>query len=236
MTISEQQIPDRLAQVNQRIAQACDHLQQPRPTLLAVSKTRSVAEVRALATQGVTQFGENYLQECLEKQQQLTDCDICWHFIGPIQSNKTRPIAEHFQWVHSVDRVKLATRLSHQRPSEMPPLNICLQVNIDNESTKAGFSPDEVLDAAHTIMALPNLRVRGLMCIPEKRDTDAEQRQPFARLRQLMQRINHQLPANATTLDTLSMGMSNDIEAAIAEGSTMIRVGTALFGPRTAHP
>ncbi|OUS24420.1 YggS family pyridoxal phosphate enzyme [Gammaproteobacteria bacterium 45_16_T64] len=233
MTISEQQIPDRLKQVTNRIEQVCRQHQQSHPTLLAVSKTRSISEIREMYQLGVTQFGENYLQESLEKQQQLIDCDICWHFIGPIQSNKTRSIAEKFQWVHSVDRLKLANRLSNQRPPQLPELNICLQVNIDNESSKSGFSANEVVDAAKAIAQLPRLRLRGLMCIPEPRDNTHDQRQPFAKMQQLLKQINQQLSANIPPLDSLSMGMSSDIEAAVAEGSTIVRVGTALFGPRS---
>ena len=237
MAITEQQIPSRLLpsrlqEVRSRITHCCEQHRRPIPTLLAVSKTRSAADMRELVRLGVTAFGENYLQEALEKQRQLTDYDICWHFIGPIQSNKTRPIAENFQWVHSIDRIKLAKRLSAQRPSSLPPLQVCLQVNIDNEPTKSGFSTQEIIDSIAEISQLPNLTLRGLMCIPEKRDNTEDQTLPFAHLAALMAALNEQLPDDCPTLDTLSMGMSSDIEAAISEGATIIRVGTALFGPR----
>ncbi|MBV1921128.1 MAG: YggS family pyridoxal phosphate-dependent enzyme, partial [Pseudomonadales bacterium] len=202
------------------------------PSLLAVSKTRTAESIRSLHSSTIKNFGENYLQEALDKQQQLTDCDIYWHFIGPIQSNKSRAVAEHFHWVHSVDRLKLAKRLSNQRPSTLPFLQICLQINIDNETSKSGFTVDEAVSAAIEISQLPNLRLRGLMCIPQKRETLAEQRQPFAKVAALLSTINNQLPGDTPKLDTLSMGMSDDIEAAIAEGATIIRIGTALFGPR----
>ncbi|OUS06550.1 YggS family pyridoxal phosphate enzyme [Gammaproteobacteria bacterium 42_54_T18] len=232
MPISEQQIADRQQGVEKRISLACQKHQRSIPTLLAVSKTRTAENIRTLYSSSIKNFGENYLQEALDKQQQLTDCNICWHFIGPIQSNKSRAVAEHFHWVHSVDRLKLAKRLSNQRPSTLPPLQICLQVNIDNETSKSGFMIDEAVNAAIEISQLPNLRLRGLMCIPQKRETFAEQRQPFEKVARLLSSINQQLPRHTLALDTLSMGMSDDIEAAIAEGTTIIRIGTALFGPR----
>jgi len=232
MPISEQQIADRLQGVEKRISLACQTHQRETPSLLAVSKTRTAESIRTLHSSAIKNFGENYLQEALDKQQQLTDCDICWHFIGPIQSNKSRAVAEHFHWVHSVDRLKLAKRLSNQRPSTLPSLQICLQINIDNETSKSGFTVDEALGTAVEISQLPNIRLRGLMCIPQKRDTFAEQRQPFAKVAALLATINQQLPNDTPKLDTLSMGMSDDIEAAIAEGTTIVRVGTALFGPR----
>ena len=170
-------------------------------------------------------FGENYLQEALEKQTQLADLPLIWHFIGPIQSNKTRPIAEHFDWVHSVDRLKIAQRLSEQRPAHLPALNICLQVNVSGEQSKSGCSPEELTALARAVVALPNLRLRGLMAIPEPTDDVAAQHAAFARLRQLRDEL-------ALNLDTLSMGMSHDLEAAIAEGATWVRIGTALFGAR----
>ncbi|MFG1488153.1 YggS family pyridoxal phosphate-dependent enzyme, partial [Oceanospirillum sp. HFRX-1_2] len=172
--------------------------------------------------------GENYLQESLDKQQELADLDIIWHFIGPIQSNKTRAIAENFQWVHSVDRLKVARRLSEQRPAELPPLNICLQVNISAEASKSGITVDELPELAREVAALPNLTLRGLMAIPAPADTLDAQRKPLAALRQAMEAIKAEHPQ----LDTLSMGMSGDLEAAIAEGSTMVRIGTAIFGAR----
>lgn len=196
--------------------------------LLAVSKTRSADELRQAIEAGLRAFGENYLQEALDKVAALQDQEIEWHFIGPIQSNKTRPIAEHFDWVHSVDRAKVARRLSEQRPPHLPPLNICLQVNISEEPSKSGCLPQEVPTLAREIAVLPNLRLRGLMAIPAASDDPLEQRRPLAALRQLLEQLQSEHPA----LDTLSMGMSNDMEAAIREGATIVRIGTALFGPR----
>ena len=200
-------------------------------TLLAVSKMRSSNEIEAVASQGISDFGENYLQEALEKITLLNDLPINWHFIGPIQSNKTRQIAENFAWVHSVDRFKIAQRLSDQRPTGMSPLNICLQVNVDNESSKAGFICSNVRNAVLQISALPRLRLRGLMVIPRARQGLEQQRAPFEKLRCLQTEINQDL--NQTEkLDTLSMGMSADLEAAIMEKATIVRVGTDIFGPR----
>jgi len=196
--------------------------------LLAVSKTRSADEVKELALLGQKAFGENYLQEALEKIETLKPLHLEWHFIGPIQSNKTRPIAEHFSWVHSVDRLKIAQRLSDQRPKDAEPLNLCLQVNISREESKAGCLPEEAVSLALAISELPNIRLRGLMAIPEATDDPTLQRQRFSEVQALQNTIN----AQGGTLDTLSMGMSGDIDAAIAKGATIIRVGTALFGPR----
>ncbi len=197
-------------------------------TLIAVSKTRRSEELRALANEGVHRFGENYLQEALDKMAELSDLTLEWHFIGPIQSNKTRSIAEHFDWVHSVDRLKIAQRLSEQRPAQLQPLNICLQVNISGEASKSGVPPDELPELATQVAQLPHLRLRGLMAIPAPAETFEAQCQPFRALRLAMERLN----AEGLALDTLSMGMSDDLEAAIAEGATMVRVGSALFGPR----
>lgn len=193
--------------------------------LLAVSKTKPAAAVREAFAAGVRDFGENYLQEALDKQAELSELPLIWHFIGPIQSNKTKPIAEHFAWVHSVDRLKIAQRLSEQRPTGLPPLNICLQVNVSAEASKSGCAPAELAALAQAVSQLPNLRLRGLMAIPEPTDDVAAQRAAFARLREL--RDGLPLP-----LDTLSMGMSHDLDAAIAEGATWVRIGTALFGAR----
>ncbi len=193
--------------------------------LLAVSKTQPADAIRQASEAGLHDFGENYLQEALEKQAALSDLPLTWHFIGPIQSNKTKSIAEHFDWVHSVDRLKIAQRLSDQRPESLSPLNICLQVNVSGEASKSGCEPQDVPALAQAISALPRLRLRGLMAIPEPTDDPAEQRAAFARLRQLQQSLD-------LGLDTLSMGMSQDLEAAIAEGATWVRVGTALFGAR----
>ncbi|MEM9689942.1 MAG: YggS family pyridoxal phosphate-dependent enzyme [Pseudomonadota bacterium] len=200
-------------------------------TLLAVSKRKPASAVRLLAEAGQRDFGENQLQEALVKQAELTDLDLTWHFIGSVQSNKTRAIAEHFDWVHAVDRLKIAQRLSDQRPAELGALNICLQVNIDDEGSKSGLPPDDLPALANACAALPGLRLRGLMCLPAIREDELEQRAPFARLRELSEALN----ANGHTLDTLSMGMSGDYPAAIAEGATIVRIGTALFGARDAR-
>lgn len=173
-------------------------------------------------------FGESYLQEAIDKIDQLRGEEIEWHFIGRVQSNKTRPIAEKFDWVHSIDKLKHAQRLNDQRPDSMPPLNICLQINIDNEETKGGVKPDQAAELIRQISTLPRLRLRGLMTLPSPTDTVDEQRQPFRKLREL----RDLLATDELPLDTLSIGMSDDITAAIAEGSTMVRVGTAIFGPR----
>lgn len=200
--------------------------------LLAVSKTFPADAVIDAAEAGQHSFGENYLQEALEKIQEVKakkpQLQLEWHFIGPIQSNKTRPIAEHFAWVHSVDREKIAQRLSEQRPAEMPALNICLQVNISGEASKSGVLPDEALALAQKIVLLPGLHLRGLMAVPEASDDEQVQRQAFRQLKQLSDSIH----AAGIALDTLSMGMSGDMHAAIAEGSTMLRIGTAIFGNR----
>ena len=196
--------------------------------LLAVSKTQPVAAVAALAAAGQLCFGENYVQEALDKITALAALNLEWHFIGPLQANKTREVAEHFAWVHSVDRLKIAERLSAQRPAGLPPLNVCLQVNIDREPTKHGLDVDEVTAVAQAVAGLPKVRLRGLMAIPAPAaDADA-QRRPLARLRELQESLN----ATGLALDTLSMGMSDDLEAAIAEGATLVRIGTALFGSR----
>jgi pyridoxal phosphate enzyme (YggS family) len=204
--------------------------------LLAVSKTFPAQAVIEAVQAGQTCFGENYLQEALAKiievdkllEQQQTACQLAWHFIGPIQSNKTRPIAEHFAWVHSVDRLKIAQRLSEQRPEQLAALNVCVQVNVSGEASKSGVAPEQVLELMLAIQALPNLRLRGLMCVPEANDNLEQQKAAFAQMRNLFE----QCQAQISTLDTLSMGMSGDMEAAIAEGSTMIRIGSAIFGKR----
>ena len=200
--------------------------------LLAVSKTFGADAVRAAVAAGQRAFGENYLQESLDKMRAvaelLPDVRLEWHFIGPIQSNKTRPIAEHFDWVHTVEREKIAQRLSEQRPDGMAPLNICLQVNISGEESKSGVAPQELAALAHKVAALPKLKLRGLMAIPEPAAGFEQQRAPFAQLRQLYE----QLRADGLELDTLSMGMSADMRAAIVEGATIVRVGSAIFGAR----
>lgn len=220
-------IAENIAKVGARIREAAQASQRNLADigLLAVSKTKPAAAIREAHAAGLRDFGENYLQEAVEKQAELSDLPLIWHFIGPIQSNKTRPIAEHFDWVHSVDRLKIAQRLSEQRPAHLPPLNICLQVNVSAEDSKSGCSPDALPELANAVAALPNLRLRGLMAIPEPTDDGAAQHAAFARLRQLRDDL-------ALNLDTLSMGMSHDLEAAIAEGATWVRIGTALFGAR----
>lgn len=220
-------IAENIAKVGARIREAAQASQHNLADigLLAVSKTKPAAAIREAHAAGLRDFGENYLQEALEKQAELDDLPLIWHFIGPIQSNKTRPIAEHFDWVHSVDRLKIAQRLSEQRPPHLPPLNICLQVNVSAEDSKSGCSPEELAELAKAVAALPNLRLRGLMAIPEPTDDVAAQHAAFAHLRQLRDDL-------ALDLDTLSMGMSHDLEAAIAEGATWVRIGTALFGAR----
>ncbi len=201
-------------------------------SLLAVSKTFDASAVLALAALGQRAFAESYLQEALDKisrcASERPDPALEWHFIGPIQSNKTRPIAETFSWVHSVERDKIARRLSEQRPASLPPLNVCVQVNVSGEASKSGCAPDEALDLARAVAALPGLRLRGVMAIPEPTDDVARQRAQFAAVRAVFDRVR----AAGLDVDTLSMGMSDDLEDAILEGSTCVRVGTALFGRR----
>lgn len=209
--------------------------------LLAVSKTFGADEVMQAVAAGQRTFGENYLQEALDKiaavdtalaAAQYAGVLLEWHFIGPIQSNKTRPIAEHFHWAHTVDREKIAQRLSMQRPPHLPPLNICLQVNISGEASKSGVAPSAVLDTARAIVGLPHLALRGLMVIPEPTEDEQKQRAAFRQTRELLQQLQSALPDHAAQLDTLSMGMSADMAAAIAEGATIVRVGSAIFGHR----
>lgn len=198
-------------------------------TLTAVSKTFPAETLRAAHAAGQRHFGESYVQEALAKMDALADLpDIVWHFIGPLQSNKTRPIAERFDWVHSVDRLKIADRLSAQRPAQLPPLQICLQVNMSGESTKSGANPDMVASLADAVARLPHLSLRGLMTIPEPTDDPSVQRRRFAGLRALLEAQASSHPG----MDTLSMGMSDDLESAIAEGATFVRVGRAIFGSR----
>lgn len=219
-----------LEQVTHRIRAAEQRFKRSEGSvkLLAVSKTKPIQAVNALAELGQAAFGENYLQESLDKIAQRPDLE--WHFIGPIQSNKTKPIAEHFNWVHSVDRLKIAQRLSSQRPPELPALNILLQVNISQEDTKSGFSPQELLEQVEQVIQLPNLVLRGLMAIPKAETEFDQQRIALAKMSELFEQVRSDFPS--AELDTLSMGMSSDLEAAIAEGSTMVRIGTDLFGAR----
>ena len=220
-------LADNLSAISARIASAAQAAGRDPASvqLLAVSKTKPASAIREIHAAGVCDFGENYLQEALTKQQALSDLPLIWHFIGPIQSNKTKAIAEHFDWVHSVDRLKIAQRLSEQRPAGLAPLNICLQVNVSGEDSKSGCTPADLPTLAKTVAALPNLRLRGLMAIPEPTDDRAGQEAAFATLRQLQEGLG-------LGLDTLSMGMSHDLEAAIAQGATWVRIGTALFGAR----
>jgi hypothetical protein len=227
-------IGSNLQEVKRRIAVACASAGQEAKsvTLLAVSKTFPAEAVRAAFAAGQREFGENYVQEALDKIDALTDLrpDIEWHLIGPLQSNKTRPVAHAFDWVHSVDRLKIAERLAEQRPPELPPLNLCLQVNISGEASKSGVLPAETLALARAVAALPaaRVRLRGLMAIPEPAATLEAQREPHRALRELL----HALQAQGLALDTLSMGMSADLEAAVLEGATVVRVGSAIFGQR----
>ena len=218
--------------VHQRIALAAQVAgRDPRSiALLAVSKTFPAEDVRAAHAAGQRAFGENYVQEALTKIEALSDlrAALDWHFIGPLQSNKTRPVAENFDWVHSVDRLKIAQRLSEQRPDALPPLNVCLQVNISGEASKSGVMPDEAVEVARQIAALPRLRLRGLMAIPEPAGDVEQQRVPHRALRELFEKLR----AEGLELDTLSMGMSGDLEAAVLEGATIVRIGTAIFGAR----
>lgn len=197
-------------------------------SLLAVSKTVAAAVIREAYAQGQRAFGENFVQEALDKMRDLHDLPLEWHFIGPIQSNKTRAIAENFSWVHSVDRLKIAQRLSEQRPTQLPPLNVCLQINISGEKSKGGVAVEEAESLAQAISSLPHLKLRGLMAIPAPAKELHEQRASFARMRELFLNLNR----SGLTLDTLSMGMSHDLTAAILEGATIVRVGTAIFGSR----
>ncbi|VVD66807.1 YggS family pyridoxal phosphate enzyme [Pandoraea eparura] len=228
-------IAAHLDDVLSRIARATDAAGRPAGSvrLLAVSKTFGADAVRDALAAGQRAFGENYVQEALDKIAALSSESVHgepleWHFIGPLQSNKTRPVAEHFDWVHSVDRLKIAERLSAQRPTDLPPLQVCLQVNISGEASKSGVAPADVPAVARAIAALPNLQLRGLMAIPEPEDDPARQRAPFKAVRDLFDALR----ADGLAIDTLSMGMSGDLEAAIAEGATMVRIGTAIFGAR----
>ena len=197
--------------------------------LLAVSKKQPVDKILEATRNGQRDFGENFVQEALAKIETTSSQGLVWHFIGHLQTNKTRDVAERFDWVHTVDRRKTAERLSRQRPAELEPLNVCLQVNIDNEAAKSGIDPDALPELARVIVALPKLRLRGLMCLPEMRTTFDAQRLAFARLRELAEF----LAASGIDTDTLSMGMTGDYRAAIVEGATIVRIGTAIFGPRT---
>jgi pyridoxal phosphate enzyme (YggS family) len=223
-------IQNNLQAVKNRIAAACKASGRPEATvrLVAVGKTFSAEAIREAAGAGQRDFGENYVQEALAKIEALADLPLVWHFIGPIQSNKTRAIAEAFHWVHSLDREKIARRLSEARPAHLPPLKVCIEVNVSGEASKGGVAPQAVAALARQVSALPRLELRGLMAIPEPTPDAQLQRRRFRALREL----KDELVSSGLALDTLSMGMSADLEAAIAEGSTMVRVGTAIFGER----
>jgi PLP dependent protein len=228
MLMGPQNLPEKIHAVRERMrrAAAAAGRDVDSITLLAVSKAQPAETVRAAAACGLEHFGESYVKEALPKIETLRGMELTWHFVGQLQANKTRPVAEHFAWVHGVDRLRIAQRLAEQRPPEVPPLNVCLQVNVAGEASKGGIAPADLPPLAAAIAALPRLSLRGLMCIPPPGDAGA--RQWFARTAGLMR--NLRVPG--TTLDTLSMGMSADLEAAIEEGATIVRVGTALFGPR----
>jgi hypothetical protein len=228
------ELASRLQAVRARIADAAAAAGRPAGSvrLLAVSKTRPAEDIRALYACGQAAFGENYVQEAEAKMAALADLAIEWHHIGRIQSNKTRTIAERFDWVHGVADARQAQRLSAHRPARLPPLNLCIQVNIDAEAAKAGVAPAAVGPLATAIATLPNLRLRGLMTLPEPNPDPVAQRRPFRALRELRDRLQQ----GGLELDTLSMGMSDDLEAAVLEGATIVRIGTALFGPRPPHP
>ena len=221
-------LAERWQTVRTQIRHAASIAGRPRDSvqLLAVSKTKPASDIAALYALGQRHFAENYLQEARIKQQQLAAFNISWHFIGPIQSNKTKPIAQYFDWVHSVDRLKIAERLSEQRPEHLPPLNLCLQVNISEEASKSGVTLDELPELIVVIDKLPHLHLRGVMAIPEPESNYHKQRQPYRRLYEVVQQLHR------PDLNCFSFGMSNDLKAAIMEGATMVRIGSALFGER----
>jgi hypothetical protein len=230
MLIDPQNLAVHVNHVRSRIRQAAEAAgRDPASiTLVAVSKSKPAQSIRAAATAGVTDFGENYLQEAIGKLDELRDLPLRWHFIGALQSNKTRAVAERFDWVHSIDRLSIARRLAEQRPFHAPPLNLCIQVKLVPEPTKGGVSPEDLPELAARTAGLARVKLRGLMCVPPPQPDVAAERAVFSRLRQLLERLN----ADGYALDTLSMGMSGDFESAIAEGATHVRIGTALFGSR----
>ncbi len=230
MLIGPQNLVVHVNHVRSRIRQAAEAAgRDPASnTLVAVSKSKPAESIRAAATAGVTDFGENYLQEALGKLDELRDLPLRWHFIGGLQSNKTRAVAERFDWVHSIDRLSIARRLAEQRPFHAPPLNLCIQVKLVPEPTKGGVSPEDLPELAARTADLTRVKLRGLMCVPPPQPDVAAERAVFSHLRQLLERLN----ADGFGLDTLSMGMSGDFESAIAEGATHVRIGTALFGSR----
>jgi pyridoxal phosphate enzyme (YggS family) len=228
--MDEKMLFDNITKLLQRVRRSSQksHFGNSDIVVLAVSKTRPAGDIRAVHALGLSDFGESYLQEALPKVEALQDLDLTWHFIGPIQSNKTREIAAHFDWVHSVHREKIARRLHEQRPEGLPPLQVCLQVNISGEDSKSGVTTEALPELAQAVLGMPRLQLRGLMAIPAAATVFSEQRAAFCRLREAFE----QLRTLAPSMDTLSMGMSADLEAAILEGATMVRVGTAIFGPR----
>ena len=233
MVISNERLQAVQANIKEAVTKRDTHHivnQNGEVMLLAVSKAQSAEKLREAYEAGQTKFGENYLQEALNKQSGLADLNIEWHFIGPIQSNKTQPIAQHFSWVHGVDRLKIAQRLNDARPPDLPPLQICLQLNISGEASKSGVAPNELLELVKTVSALPKLTLRGLMTIPEPTDDEAVQHQQFKQMRDLL----NGLKKEGFALDTLSMGMSSDYKIAIEEGATIVRIGSAIFGARPA--
>jgi PLP dependent protein len=223
-------VTENLRKIRDLLAKSAVEAQREPATvkLLAVSKKQPVDKILEAARDGQRDFGENFVQEALEKIEITAGKDLVWHFIGHLQTNKTRVVAEHFDWVHTIDREKTAARLSRQRPADMQALNICLQVNIDDEDAKSGISPGALPELARAVQDLPNLNLRGLMCLPATRESPDEKRKPFARLRELAESLSE----NGIEIDTLSMGMTGDYDAAIAEGATIVRIGTAIFGPR----
>jgi pyridoxal phosphate enzyme (YggS family) len=245
-TFTTKQAQVALQTVRQELALACEQADRSvdSVSLLAVSKTFPASHVLAMAENGQCAFGENYLQEALQKQETIRherpELNLEWHFIGAIQSNKSRPVAEHFDWVHTVDRLKIAQRLNDQRSENLAPLNICIQVNIDGSETKAGCTPEQCGELTRAIMKMPRLALRGLMAIPRPSATHEEQIAPFAALRALRDKLRTELgeasTADPSLLDTLSMGMTADMTAAVNQGSTMVRIGTALFGQRARKP
>jgi len=224
-------VTENLTFISNLLATAANEAQRDPETvrLLAVSKKQSVEKILEAAAAGQRDFGENFVQEGVDKIQKTAEYRLVWHFIGHLQSNKTRPVAEYFDWVHTIDKLKTAGRLSRQRPDKLPPLNICLQVNVDDEAGKSGVSTADAAELASACAELPNIRLRGLMCLPAIRTSFDAQREPFAKLRRLYQ----ELQRGGLPLDTLSMGMSGDFRAAIFEGATIVRIGTAVFGERT---
>jgi pyridoxal phosphate enzyme (YggS family) len=228
--MNELQLSNNIAKLFERVRRSAEKCQFGTGivNVVAISKTRSAADIRTAHACGLTDFGENYLQEALHKIPALQDLPLVWHFVGPIQSNKTAAIAAHFDWVHSVDRPRIARRLSEQRPAHLPPLQVCLQVNISHEESKSGVSLEELPQLVHAVLELPRLKLRGLMAIPGPDMDSGQQHHAYRQMREALLRLRVLVP----DLDTLSMGMSDDLEAAIIEGATLIRIGTAIFGPR----